>query len=87
MPQLLPFYFVNQLSFALFGLFIVIYVMSRFVLPAFVELFITRMYITKLLFTKFNSGCLRTRIYKIPIYPFHLIYHVSIFATRPIRSN
>lgn len=48
MPQLLPFYFVNQLSFALFGLFVVIYVMSRFVLPAFTELFLTRMYITKL---------------------------------------
>nr|QMX77521.1 ATP synthase F0 subunit 8 [Meira sp. (in: basidiomycete fungi)] len=48
MPQLLLFYFVNQLSFALFGLFVVIYVMSRFFLPAFTELFLTRMYITKL---------------------------------------
>ncbi|RYE15260.1 MAG: hypothetical protein EOP34_03900 [Rickettsiales bacterium] len=48
MPQLLPFYFVNQLSFALLGLFIIVYVMSRFILPAFTELFVTRMYITKL---------------------------------------
>ncbi|KAF7846092.1 hypothetical protein BT93_L5268 [Corymbia citriodora subsp. variegata] len=48
MPQLLPFYFVNQMSFALLGLFIVIYVISRFILPAFIELFVTRMYITKL---------------------------------------
>lgn len=48
MPQLLPFYFVNQLSFALLGLFIVVYVMSKFILPAFTELFVARMYITKL---------------------------------------
>jgi F-type H+-transporting ATPase subunit 8 len=48
MPQLLPFFFVNQMSFALLGLFIVIYVISRFILPAFTELFVTRMYITKL---------------------------------------
>ncbi|PIM99168.1 hypothetical protein CDL12_28342 [Handroanthus impetiginosus] len=48
MPQLLPFYFVNQLSFCLLGLSVVIYVISRFVLPAFTELFVSRMYITKL---------------------------------------
>ena len=48
MPQLLPYFFVNQLSFSLLGLFVVIYIMSRFILPAFTELFVTRMYITKL---------------------------------------
>jgi len=48
MPQLLPFYFVNQLSFTLVGLFVVIYLVSRYILPAFTELFVTRMYITKL---------------------------------------
>jgi len=48
MPQLLPFFFVNQISFAFVGLFVMIYIMSRYVLPAFLELFVTRMYITKL---------------------------------------
>ncbi|CAO1638550.1 unnamed protein product (mitochondrion) [Parajaminaea phylloscopi] len=48
MPQSLPFYFVNQASFTFLGLFLVIYIMSRFILPAFLELFVTRMYITRL---------------------------------------
>lgn len=48
MPQLLPFYFVNQFSFTLLGLFAILYVMSRYILPAFVEVFVTRMYINKL---------------------------------------
>ena len=50
MPQLLPFYFVNQFVFALFALLYspTTYVMSVYVLPYFVHLFVTRVYITKL---------------------------------------
>ncbi len=48
MPQLLPFYFVNQLTFALLVLITMIYVFSKYILPMFTELFLTRMYITKL---------------------------------------
>ena len=48
MPQLLPFYFVNQITFALVALFTITYVMSVYVLPYFVQLFVTRVYITKL---------------------------------------
>ncbi|CBQ72555.1 hypothetical protein HYO34_21790 [Vibrio parahaemolyticus] len=48
MPQLLPFYFVNQISFAFLGLFVLLFVFSKYILPAFVELFVSRMYITKL---------------------------------------
>lgn len=48
MPQLLPFYFVNQIRFALIGLFIVTYVMSAYILPYFVQLLVSRVYITKL---------------------------------------
>ncbi|MBC9708939.1 hypothetical protein B8W95_11560 [Staphylococcus pasteuri] len=48
MPQLLPFYFVNQLSFAFLVLITLVYVFGTYILPAFVELFVTRMYITKL---------------------------------------
>jgi F-type H+-transporting ATPase subunit 8 len=48
MPQLLPFYFVNQLTFAFLVLLTLIYVFSKYILPMFTELFLTRMYITKL---------------------------------------
>ncbi|MBP1357788.1 MAG: hypothetical protein JZD40_04790 [Sulfolobus sp.] len=48
MPQLLPFYFFNQIVFTLFALFTITYVMSVYVLPYFVNLFVTRVYITKL---------------------------------------
>jgi F-type H+-transporting ATPase subunit 8 len=48
MPQLLPYYFVNQITFALVALFTITYVMSVYVLPYFVQLFVTRVYITKL---------------------------------------
>jgi F-type H+-transporting ATPase subunit 8 len=48
MPQLLPFYFVNQITFALAALFIITYIMSVYVLPYFVALFVSRVYITKL---------------------------------------
>jgi F-type H+-transporting ATPase subunit 8 len=48
MPQLLPFYFVNQLSFAVLVLGTLVYVFGTYVLPVFVQLFVTRMYVTKL---------------------------------------
>lgn len=48
MPQLLPYYFVNQYVFALFALFTITYVMSVYVLPYFTALFVSRVYITKL---------------------------------------
>nr|AUN28158.1 ATP synthase F0 subunit 8 [Malassezia pachydermatis] len=48
MPQLVPFYFVNQISFVIFGLFLLVFVFSRYILPAFLELNLTRLYITKL---------------------------------------
>jgi len=48
MPQLLPYYFVNQITFTLAALFTIIYVMSVYVLPYFVQLYVTRVYITKL---------------------------------------
>ena len=48
MPQLLPFYFVNQLSFSFLTLFALIYVFSKYVLPYFALQQVVRMYITKL---------------------------------------
>lgn len=48
MPQLIPFFFVNQVIFAFVLLIIMIYVFSKYILPKFVKLFITRVYLSKL---------------------------------------
>jgi F-type H+-transporting ATPase subunit 8 len=48
MPQLIPFYFMNQVAFAFTVLVILIYVFSKYILPRFVRLFSTRLFISKL---------------------------------------
>jgi len=48
MPQLVPFFFVNQVLFAFVILIVLIYVFSKYVLPKFVRIFISRIYINKL---------------------------------------
>jgi F-type H+-transporting ATPase subunit 8 len=48
MPQLVPFYFMNQVIFAFVSLVIILYVLSKYILPRFVRLFTTRMFISKL---------------------------------------
>ena len=48
MPQLIPFYFINQLSFSFLTLLILVYVFSKFILPLFTFQQVIRMYITKL---------------------------------------
>ena len=52
MPQLVPFYFINQLSFSFLTLLALIYVFSKYVLPLFTYNQVVRMYITKLSNTK-----------------------------------
>lgn len=48
MPQLVPFYFINEVTFAFVLLVVMIYVFSKYVLPRFVRLFLTRVFISKL---------------------------------------
>ena len=48
MPQLVPFYFINQVTFAFILLVIMIYVFSKYILPRFVRLFISHIFISKL---------------------------------------
>jgi F-type H+-transporting ATPase subunit 8 len=48
MPQLVPFYFINQVTFAFILLVIMIYVFSKYILPRFVRLFTSRIFISKL---------------------------------------
>ena len=48
MPQLIPFYFVNQLSFSFLTILVLVYVFSKYILPLFTFQQVIRMYITKL---------------------------------------
>lgn len=48
MPQLVPFYFINEVVFAFTFLVIMIYLFSKYILPRFVRLFISRIFISKL---------------------------------------
>jgi len=48
MPQLVPFYFINEVTFAFVLLIILIYVFSKYTLPRFIRLFISRIFISKL---------------------------------------
>lgn len=42
MPQLIPFYFINQITFAFIVIIITIYLFTKYILPKFVRLFLTR---------------------------------------------
>lgn len=48
MPQLIPFFFVNQVLFNFALLTIMIYVFSKYLLPRFVRLFKTRLHINNI---------------------------------------
>ena len=48
MPQLIPFYFLNQLSFLLLTLIALIYIFSKYILPSYTLQQVIRNYITKL---------------------------------------
>lgn len=48
MPQLTPFYFVNEVTFALVIIIVTIYMLSKYILPRLFRLFSTRTFISKL---------------------------------------
>ena len=48
MPQLVPFYFINQVTFAFVIIAIMVYLLSKYILPKMVSLFTTRISIKKL---------------------------------------
>jgi len=48
MPQLVPFYFLNQVTFGFATLLVMLYLFSKYILPKYLELFLTRTFITKL---------------------------------------
>ena len=48
LPQLVPFFFVNQASYNFLLLVIIIYLFSKYILPRFVRLFKTRIFLKTL---------------------------------------
>ena len=48
MPQLVPFFFINQVTFAFATIAALIFVFSKYILPRFVRLFTTRLFVSKL---------------------------------------
>ncbi len=48
MPQLIPFFFINQVMFSFTILVIMIYIFSTYILPGLILLFSTRLFISKL---------------------------------------
>jgi F-type H+-transporting ATPase subunit 8 len=48
MPQLVPFYFINQVTFTFIILVLMIYILSKYILPRFIRLFLSRLYISLL---------------------------------------
>ncbi len=48
MPQLIPFYFVNEVTFAFGIIVILVYLLSKYILPVFVRLNVIRTFLTKI---------------------------------------
>lgn len=48
MPQLVPFYFINEVTFIFAIIAITVYMLSKYILPRFVRLFLSRTFISKL---------------------------------------
>uniref|UniRef100_A0AAU7YUL7 ATP synthase protein 8 n=1 Tax=Madurella sp. TaxID=2420206 RepID=A0AAU7YUL7_9PEZI len=49
MPQLVPFYFVNEITFTFVIIIQTIYILSKYILPRFIRLFLSRTFISKIL--------------------------------------
>ena len=47
MPQLVPFYFINEITFAFLLIITTIYFLSKYAFPRFINLFISREYLIK----------------------------------------
>ena len=48
MPQLVPFYYMNEVFFTFIVIVGILYILSNYVLPRIVRLFISRMFIKKI---------------------------------------
>lgn len=48
MPQLTPFYYMNEIVFAFTVIVLVLYLLSKYILPRIVRLYLSRMFINKI---------------------------------------
>ena len=48
MPQLVPFYYMNEIIFSFSLIIIILYILSKFILPRILRLFVSRMFINKI---------------------------------------
>lgn len=48
MPQLVPFYYMNEVIFAFSAIVIILYLVSKYILPRIMRLFLSRMFINKI---------------------------------------
>lgn len=48
MPQLIPFYFMNQLTYGLLLITVLLILFSQFFLPIILRLYVSRLFISKL---------------------------------------
>ena len=48
MPQLVPFYFVNEVTFTFAIIAISVYILSKYILPRFVRLFKARLHLNNM---------------------------------------
>lgn len=52
MPQLIPFYFLNEVVFTFSIITIIVYLSTKYILPRFVRLFLSRISISELFSNK-----------------------------------
>jgi len=48
MPQLVPFFFINEVTFTFIVIIITVYFLSKYIFPRFIRLFLSRTFISKL---------------------------------------
>lgn len=48
MPQLVPFFFVNEVTFTFITLVLLVHILSNYVLPSIVRIFTSRVFVSKL---------------------------------------
>lgn len=48
MPQLTPFYYMNEIVFAFTVIVLVLYLLSKYILPRIVRLFLSRIFINEI---------------------------------------
>ena len=48
MPQLVPFYFINEITFTFLSLMVIIFLLSKYILPKVLRVHTSRLFISKL---------------------------------------